>query len=114
MDGVQVLSVETLKDYDDGLLAAAFTANLRAVIADLNERPNDDRARKLVLEMSFVPSAHAGDLDRVNIEYNVKHYIGGHEGREQILTPKIMDKKMNLVFASNGTDARQPHLPMDD
>ena len=114
MSGIQVLSIETLKDYDDGLLAAAFMANLRAVIADLNERPSDDRARKLSLEMAFVPSAHGGDLDRVNIEYKVKHNIGGHEGREQILTPKIMDKKMNLVFASTGTDARQPGLPMDD
>ena len=53
MSGIQVLSIETLKDYDDGLLAAAFMANLRAVIADLNERPSDDRARKLILEMAF-------------------------------------------------------------
>lgn len=111
---IKLLSLENLGDFDDGLLAAAFQANLKMIISDLNERPNDDRTRKLSMVMSFEPSAQGGDLDRVKVEYKVTHNIAGHEGRECILTPKIMDKKMHLVFAAVGSDARQPHLPLDD
>lgn len=110
----QLLTLENLGAFDDGLLAAAFAANLKLIISDLNDRPHDDRTRKLTLVMSFVPCAHQNDLDRVKVEYKVTHNIAGHEGRECTLTPKIMDKRMHLVFASSGTDARQPELPLDD
>lgn len=110
---VKLLSLENLGDFDDGLLREAFAVNLKLIVGDLNERPNDDRTRKLKIEFSFTPQAIGGDLDRVQVEYKVTHNIAGHEGRECILTPKIMDKKMHLVFASTGTDSRQPHLPFD-
>lgn len=109
----QLLSLENLGQFDDGLLAAAFAANLKLIISDLNDRPHDDRTRKLTVVMSFVPIALQNDLDSVKVEYKVSHNIAGHEGRECTLTPKYLDKRLQLAFAATGTDARQPGLPFD-
>lgn len=111
---VSILDLAELAKLDDGLLAEAFRANLRLVVNDLNDRPNDDRTRKLTLVLSFVPEANRGDLDRVKLDYKVTHNIAGHEGRECVLTPKRLGRDLELMFANVGTDARQPHLPLDD
>lgn len=111
---VKKLQLSNLSDYDDGLLAAAFDQNLKRIIEDLNDRPTDDRVRKLYLEIHFEPEADRGDLDRVKINYKCKSTLPTHEGRENLTTPKRVGRDLNLVFAEAGTDAEQPHLPLND
>lgn len=113
MSQVSLLNLENLHELDDGLLAAAFLANVRDVINDLNDRPNDDRSRGITVQLTFTPVAQGGDLDRVKLEHKVTSKIPSREGRECVLQPKRLEGKLQLVFASIGTDARQPHLPMD-
>jgi hypothetical protein len=110
---VSILELKELHHLDDGILAQAFAANLAMIIADLTDRPNDDRTRKLAITFSFVPAAQGGDLDRVKLEYKVTHNIAGHEGRECTLTPRKMGKETKLAFANLGTDARQPGFEFD-
>ena len=107
---VNQLTLQALHELDDGLLAAAFIANIREVVNDLNDRPNDDRARKVTMTLSFTPEAHGGDLDRVKLEHKVAATIPSREGRECVLTPKRLGKELTLLFATMGTDARQPEL----
>lgn len=107
---VSQLELSQLHHLDDGILAAAFKANLNIVISDLNDRPDDDRTRKLTITFAFTPEALKGDLDRVKLEYKVTHNIAGHEGRECVLTPKRLGRDLSLLFATVGTDATQPHL----
>lgn len=107
---VSQLTLEQLFNLDDGLLAAAFDANMANVIRDMNDRPNDDRARKVVVTLTFKPEAHQGDLDRVKLEHKVTATIPSQEGRECTLIPKRLGKELFLVFPTIGTDARQPHL----
>lgn len=109
-----VLQTENLKDIDDGLLAASIDANIREVVRDLNDRPADDRSRKVVIELIFTPEQQGGDLDRVKLEHRVKALIPGREGRECILTPRKKGNELRLMFATMGTDARQPHLDFED
>jgi hypothetical protein len=111
---VSQLALENLHELDDGLLAAAFIANIRDVIADMNDRPNDDRARAVTIQLTFKPEAHMGDLDRVTLEHKVTAKIPSREGRTCTLTPKRLDGKLQLLFATIGTNAEQPHLPMID
>lgn len=110
---VNQLTLENLKDLDDGLLAAALDANIREVIRDLNDRPSDERPRKVVMTLSFCPEHMGNDLDRVKLEHRVTTSIPGREGRECVLTPKRLGKELALLFATSGTDARQPHLDFD-
>jgi hypothetical protein len=107
---VNLLNLENLHELDDGLLAAAFLANVREVINDLNDRPTDDRSRTITMQLSFTPVEHGRDLDRVKLEHKVTAKIPSREGRECVLQPKRMDGKLELLFASLGTDANQPHL----
>jgi hypothetical protein len=108
------LLLENLKDLDDGLLAAAFDANIRDVIRDLNDRPVDDRSRTVTMTLTFTPTYMGNDLDAVKLEHKVTSKIPGREGRECTLTPKRLGKDVALLFASNGTDARQPHLDFNE
>lgn len=110
---VKEIQLGNLAELDDGLLAAAFAANIREVVHDLNDRPVDDRARKVTIELSFTPDHQGGDLDRVKLEHKVKATIPSREGRECILTPKRLGKDLTLMFATAGTDARQPSLDFE-
>ena len=105
---VSLRELAELHKLDDGILAAAFAANLKLIVSDLNDRPADDRTRKLTVTFSFTPEAMGGDLDRVKLDYKVTHNIAGHEGRECVLTPRRFGRELKLAFANLGTDARQP------
>ena len=111
---VSNLALENLKDLDDGLLAASVDANIREVIRDLVDRPVDDRARKVVITLTFTPEHMGNDLDRVKLDHKVTASIPGREGRECVLTPRRFGKDLQLMFATAGTDARQPQLDFDD
>lgn len=110
---VNRLELQNLHELDDGLLAAAFVANVRDVIADLNDRPNDERARVITVTLTFKPEAHQGDLDRVTLEHKVTARIPSREGRTCTLTPKRLDGRLTLLFATIGTNAEQPELDFD-
>lgn len=111
---IATLNLENLKELDDGLLAASVNANLGEIIRDLVDRPADDRARKLTIELTFKPGTLGNDLDRVKLEHISKTTIPSREGRECVLTPRKMGKDTCLLFATVGTDVNQPHLPLDD
>ena len=110
---VSQLLLEHLHQLDDGLLAAAFKANVLEIVRDLEDRPADDRARTLTLTLTFEPEQNRGDLDRVKLEHKVTSKIPGREGRQCILTPRKIGKDMHLQFAAVGTDARQPNLDFE-
>jgi hypothetical protein len=113
MNHVAQLDMEHLAEVDDGLLAASVDANIREIIRDLIDRPADDRARKLTIELTFTPGHHGGDLDRVKLEHKSKATIPSREGRECVLTPRKIGNEKVLLFATIGTDANQPHLPFE-
>ena len=50
---VSQLLLEHLHQLDDGLLAAAFEANVLEIVRDLEDRPADDRARTLTLTLTL-------------------------------------------------------------
>ena len=107
------LKMENLAELDDGLLAASVDANLREIIRDLVDRPADDRARKLTIELTFTPGTMGHDLDRVKLEHKSKATIPSREGRECVLTPRKLGTERVLLFATMGTDVNQPHLPFE-
>lgn len=108
---VAQLKMEHLAELDDGLLAASVDANIREIIRDLVDRPADDRARKLTIELTFTPGTMGHDLDRVKLEHKSKATIPSREGRECVLTPRKIGSEKVLLFATIGTDVNQPHLP---
>jgi hypothetical protein len=110
---VSELNLKNLAELDDGLLASSFEAAVREVIFDMNDRPVDDCARKVTLELIFKPDHRGGDLDLVKLEHKVKAVIPSREGRECTLTPKRIGRDLRLLFATAGTDSRQPQLDFE-
>jgi hypothetical protein len=107
---VEILELSKLGEFDDGLLASAFNSALKAVTADLNDRPNDDRTREIVIKFHLKPIPRMGELDFVNISAVVTHKTPAQEGRTCTLSPKRIGKDVGLLFATQGPDIRQPGL----
>lgn len=108
------LSLAQLADFDDGLLQAAFDAELKKVTDDLNDRPNDDRPRTISIQFTLKPIARMGELDFVQISAVTNSKQPPQEGRTCTLSPKRVGKNMALMFTTSGTDIRQPGLEFEE
>lgn len=111
---VSQLTLGNIAELDDGLLAAAFAANVREIVNDMLDRPSDGLTRTLTVTLAFTPEQIGGDLDRVKLEHKVAAKIPSREGRTCILTPVKLGKSMQLQFANSGVDARQPEFDFDN
>lgn len=102
-----ILELGSLANFDDGLLAAAFNESVRKVVADLNDRPNDDRAREVTIKITFKPIPRQGELDFARVSAVVTSKTPAQEGRACTLSPKRLGKELGLIFSTNGPDVRQ-------
>lgn len=63
---------ELMEDLDGGRVGAAFMQELRRVVADMEDRPTDDKERQVVLTAKFEPiSDDSGHLDEVRGKFHV-------------------------------------------
>lgn len=69
------LTLESLGDLDDGRVAKAFLAELRNIVRDCQDRPQDKKPRTLTLEAQIVPvvASEGGivELDGVECEFKI-------------------------------------------
>lgn len=73
--GIHVFSLATLQHVQNGFPAAAFEGLLRRAVSDCLERSGDDRARKVQLTISMVPTPSAakdGTADGVSLVIDSK------------------------------------------
>lgn len=67
--------VENLKDVDGGRLAAVVNMAMKRLLEDCADRPRESAARKLTLELTFVPGysdPNTHDLETVYVGYGLK------------------------------------------
>jgi hypothetical protein len=81
------LTLQTIRDFDPGIVLA-FNKRLAAAAADCDDRPMDDKPRKITLEVVMTPILDKGtrECDSVEIdfrcgskqpEYRTKPYVIG-------------------------------------
>jgi hypothetical protein len=108
-----ILELSSLATFDDGMLAAAFNDAVRKVVADLDDRPNDDRAREVAIKITFKPIPRHGELDLAKVSAVVTSKMPAQEGRSCTLSPKKLGKDLGLLFSTNGPDVRQSQFEFE-
>lgn len=111
--GLLKLNVKNLVEFDQGRLAAAIELALKQCVADCQDRPGLDSARKVKIELKLTPEIdHTGELIAIDAHYSVA----------PILPPRSkggcglgVQKNGDLVFSTVATDnAAQMDLIDDD
>lgn len=76
---VNLASVEAMAD---GTISAAFDSHMARAVLDCEDRPGDNKPRKVVLEMEVKPvMLQGGSVTEVVIEAKVKCTIPAHVSR---------------------------------
>lgn len=82
VEGLRQLTLAQVAEIDDGRIAAAFAQALKRVAQDCDDRPGDDRPRKIVLEMAFMPVlSEDGICDSVKSQCQIKDTIPTRKSR---------------------------------
>lgn len=101
------LTLETLKDFDQGSIALAFNQAVKKVLDDLRDRPGLKAARKLSIELTIKPTT---EPDRYEVEAKVKDNVPAKS-----VTRPIHNGATGLVFSSDAPEnPAQNTIPMED
>ena len=112
IQGLQKLDLQQIAQMDDGRIGAAMAQALSRVATDMDDRPGDDRPRKVTLEIACVPVVdETGLCDSVKLQMQVKeayptrkskvYDMGLRKGGMMVYQPMSLD------------DHHQQPLPMD-
>lgn len=101
------LTLESLANFDDGRIQIALNEELKRIVLDCMDRP-DKKPRKLTLTLSCSPVVYDGDVEGVNVEFEIA---------SKLPTRKSMQYHLNcnragmLTFSENNPrDYRQTHI----
>lgn len=92
-----------LADIDGGRIAAAVELEMKKAIEDCRDRPTEERARKVTLEVSLVPTVYdgTGDLETINMTFQCKHTIPTRKSRSYNVG---VQKSGKLVYSEYAPD----------
>ena len=96
------LGLENLQLLDNQKIAAAFNHELRHVVKDCIDRPGDDRARAVSLDMTVTPECdrESGVCDTVSVEFTVKSAV-----------PNRRSRKFQMAVDAKGVIVVNPESP---
>ncbi len=73
---VMQLSLESIKDLDDGRVSVAFMHELKRAVADCQDRPGDKNSRTVTLEVKLEPVIdEGGQCEEVKGEFQIKSKV---------------------------------------
>ena len=74
-------SLDSLKELDGGRVAEAFTQAVRRAVADCEDRPSEENARKVILQLELLPIMDDGRCEGVAAAFQVKDTIPTRKSR---------------------------------
>ena len=84
---------------DHGRVHEAFQAELRRIIADLEDRPADTKPRKLSLEFKLTPvQDESGNLDEVKGRFDIKAAVPNRRTKEYSFAAQKTSQGHRLIF----------------
>lgn len=116
VQGLQQLSLSQIAEIDDGRIAEAFAQAVKRAAQDCDDRPGDDRPRKITLEIAFSPVlAENGLCDSVKSQIQIKDTIptrksrvydfGLRKGGLFVYQPMALDNhRQNTMFNDDGVE----------
>lgn len=111
---LHLLTLESLRSLDMGKAAEAFNVHLRRAAIDCLDRPGDDKARKVVLEVELKPDPEPdGSCDRVHLQIKASSAVPKHQTR---VYSAGLRANGALVFNEDALDNvdQQTFLPSDE
>jgi hypothetical protein len=100
------LALENLPKLENGVVVAAFDAELKRLVRDCDERPLDDKPRSLTLTLKLTPKAEMSGRGVVCEEVNVECEISGK-------VPVQRTKVYTMKPKQDGSLAFHPDLPTE-
>ncbi len=92
----QELTLDTLKEWDNGRAAVAMKQALRRAVLDLEDRPGEKKVRKVTLTAELTPNMDEnGDLDDVEIAFVIATTF---PPRRTLPKPAMTDRQGRLIF----------------
>ncbi len=99
------LSLASLAELDLGKVDGAFKAQLRHVMADLVDRPEEKKERTVTLKMSVVPEeVSRGVLDSVRVSFQLGSKVPGLQSKNYSMLASAKGLSFN---ADSLNDAKQ-------
>jgi hypothetical protein len=103
--GLKQLSLHEIADLDGGRIGEAMNQALKRIASDMDDRPGDDRPRKITLEIAAIPVvAEGGDAEGCKIQIQVKESLptrkskvydmGLRRGGMVVFQPMALDNHM--------------------
>lgn len=97
------LTLSALKDLDMGKVDVAFDEHVARALRDIEERPGDQKARRVLLDISFTPAEPDGNT--VHAEFSMKSSVPVHRTRKYEMAVRRVGQKSVAVF--------NPESPVD-
>ena len=99
------LSLASLAELDLGKVDGAFKAQLRHILADLVDRPEEKKERTIILKMSVAPEeVSRGVLDSVRVWFQLGSKVPGLRSKDYSMLASDKDISFN---ADSLDDAKQ-------
>jgi hypothetical protein len=97
---IHELNLQTLMEgLDNGRVGTAFQQQLRRVIADCQDRPGDDKERRVILEFKCVPICDDdGGLDEVKGKFHVTSTVPKLRSKSYSFGVRKSQKGPMLIF----------------
>ena len=92
---IHSLSLASLQKLDCGNISDAFDAALKRAVADCVNRPREDRARKINLQVELTPDQEGDDVD---VTVQVKETIPSHQSTPLRMSVRKQGSQLMLVF----------------
>jgi len=96
------LSLDSLKDLDDGRVLVAFGHELKRAVMDCIDRPGDKNGRTVSLEFKLTPIiGEDGTCDGANGEFAIKSKVPTRKSKSYEFN---VNRKGHLIYSSNSPD----------
>jgi hypothetical protein len=99
------LDLSSLTLFDDGKTQQAFDSRLRAAIADMVERPGDDRPRKVKMEVILKPDLDPATLELRSVDVQTKVVIATPAAVSSTLRTQPRKSRDGAMLLFDETDA---------
>ena len=109
------IDLSALGQFDGGCIAAALDREVAYAVADCRDRPAEDKVRKVLLQIELIPQPDpsTGDVDAVEMKFQVKSTIPTRKSRKYSVGVKPNN---TLYYNSDSPDNvnQGTLLPEDD
>ena len=106
------LSLETIGALDDGVAGAIINAEINTAVADLEDRGDDGKERKVVIELSMLRDEHG--KYHMTVKAQAKMPPRQVAPTNALMGQDAASKVAKLVFQDDNAErADQPTLPFD-